>query len=158
LLAFAREKAPIVYGKILLAYDGSEEGRTALFECTDLASLIKADIYLVAVIPPLPAMAFSEGAAPGIPDMLGDETRHFEQLLEDGVRILRERGYDTKGRLSRGEPVVEICVAARELNVDLIVVGHRRAKSWAQRWWRGSIGATLLDQSPCSVLIAMSHL
>ena len=146
-----------MYKKILLAYDGSEEGRTALFECTDLAALSKADIHLVAVIPPLSPMVFSDVVAPDMPDVMGIDTKRFEQVLAEGVRILRERGYETVGKLAHGEPVNEICLVARDLKVDLVVVGHRRAKSWAQRWWRGSVGATLMDHAPCSVLIAMSH-
>ncbi len=147
-----------MYRKILLAYDGSEEGRTALFECTDVASLSKAEIYLIAVIPPLPPIALYEGVTPDLPEMLGEEAKRFEHVLAEGVQILRERGYESHGRLARGEPVEQICGVARELKADLIVVGHRRAKTWAQRWWRGSLGATLLDSAPCSVLIAMAHI
>lgn len=130
-MPIVNREVPAVYKKILLAYDGSEEGRTALLECTDIAALSKADIHLVAVIPPLSPMVFSDVVAPDMPDALGVDTQRFEQVLAEGVAILRERGYETVGRLARGEPVNEICVVARELNVDLVVVGHRRAKSWA---------------------------
>jgi nucleotide-binding universal stress UspA family protein len=146
-----------MYRKILLAYDGSEEGRTALLECSDLAALSKAEIHLVAVVPPPAPIMFSEAIAPDMAVMMSDDNRRFEDVLADGVRILRERGYETAGRLARGEPVAEICALARELDADLVVVGHRRAKTWAQRWWRGSVGSNLMDHSPCSVLIAMSH-
>ncbi|HMN81271.1 MAG TPA: universal stress protein [Burkholderiaceae bacterium] len=144
-----------MYKRILLAYDGSEEGRTALFECTDLARLAGADLHLVAVIPPLSPMVFSDVVAPDMPDVLGVDTQRFEQILKEGVQMLNERGLGTQGRLARGEPVHEICAAAKELKVELVVVGHKRARSWAQRWWRGSVGATLIDHSPCSVLVAM---
>lgn len=146
-----------MYRTILLAYDGSEEGRTALFECYDLAMASKASIHLVAVVPPPSPMVFSEVMAPDMPVLMGSDNQRFEEVLDEGVRILRERGYEARGTLARGEPVAEICAAAKELKADLVVVGHRRARSWAERWWRGSVGATLMDHSPCSVLIAMVH-
>jgi nucleotide-binding universal stress UspA family protein len=70
--------------------------------------------------------------------------------------MLRERGFSAQGHLARGEPVEQICEHAKRLKADLIIVGHRRPKGWAERWWRGSIGATLMDNAPCSVLIAMT--
>ena len=62
-----------------------------------------------------------------------------------GVRLGSERGGAERAR-----------AYAKRLNADLIIVGHRRPKGWAERWWRGSIGATLMDDAPCSVLIAMT--
>ena len=45
---------------------------------------------------------------------------------------------------------------ARDLSVDLIVVGHNQKTTFAARWWKGSVGASLLDHAPCSVLIALT--
>jgi nucleotide-binding universal stress UspA family protein len=42
------------------------------------------------------------------------------------------------------------------MSADLIVVGHNQNTSFAARWWKGSVGASLLDYSPCSILIALS--
>ena len=39
-------------------------------------------------------------------------------------------------------------------DIDLIIVGHQQEASWAARWWRGSVGKTLIDTAPCSTLIA----
>ena len=61
-----------------------------------------------------------------------------------------------EGQVAHGEPIDEICGRAKELKADLVCVGHRQASTWAQRWWRGSLGKTLIDNAPCSVLIAMS--
>ncbi|MSQ55454.1 MAG: universal stress protein, partial [Betaproteobacteria bacterium] len=44
----------------------------------------------------------------------------------------------------------------KELKVELVVVGHNQNTSFAARWWKGSVGASLIDYSPCSVLIALS--
>jgi nucleotide-binding universal stress UspA family protein len=52
--------------------------------------------------------------------------------------------------------VEEICRLAKSLGVDLIVIGHNQSTSFAARWWKGSVGASILDYSPCSLLIALS--
>src|SRR5438874_1208773 len=57
-----------------------------------------------------------------------------------------------------GQPVEEICRLAKSLGVDLIVVGHNQHTSFAARWWKGSVGASLLDYSPCSILVALSRM
>ena len=144
-----------MYRKILLAYDGSQSGRTALFECSYLADSGEADIHLIAVVQPVPAAVLYEVVISEVPDAT-DETEHHRKVLEQGVQMLRERGFAAQGHLARGEPVEQICEHAKRLKADLIIVGHRRPKGWAERWWRGSIGATLMDNAPCSVLIAMT--
>lgn len=144
-----------MYKKILLAYDGSQSGRTALLECSDLAASARAETHLIAVVQPVPAAVLYEVVISDVPDAT-DDTEHHRRVLEEGVKMLQDKGYAAEGHLARGEPVEQICEAARRLGADLIVVGHRRPKGWAERWWRGSIGATLMDSAPCSVLIAMT--
>ncbi len=143
-----------MYKTILLAYDGSEAGRTALLECSDLAAIAQSQVHLIAVVQPIPAAVLYEVVISEVPDA-ADETEHHRRVLEEGIAILRERGYPAQGHLARGEPVEQICEAARRLAAHLIIVGHRRPKGWAERWWKGSLGASLLDASPCSVLISM---
>ena len=45
-------------------------------------------------------------------------------------------------------------LTAREMNADLIVVGHRDQGTLA-RWLNGSVGASILHHPPCSVLVAV---
>ena len=40
-----------MYRKVLLAYDGSQSGRTALLECADINNFLHAEIHLLAVAP-----------------------------------------------------------------------------------------------------------
>jgi nucleotide-binding universal stress UspA family protein len=144
-----------MYKRILLAYDGSEAGRTALLECRDLVAMSRSEIHLIAVVQPIPAAVLYEVVISDVPDS-GEETEHQQRVLDEGVALLRERGFPAQGHLARGEPVEQITEAARRLQADLIIVGHRRPKGWADRWWRGSIGASLMDATHCSVLIAMN--
>ena len=143
------------YRKILLAYDGSQEGKRALLETGDLASFLQAETHLLAVATMPPSLFLTEGFVPE--ELLEEEKKRSQTVLDEGIRNLRERGFTAQGHLAVGEPVEEICRLAKSVGADLIVVGHNQKTSFAARWWKGSVGATLLDYAPCSILIALSR-
>ena len=120
-----------MFKRILLAYDGSESGRRALLECGEVANLTKGDIKLLAVTPSMPPVYVGEGFVP--PDTLDAEKERYRQVLDGGIAELEAKGFACQGQLSYGEPVDQIARVAREWNADLIVMGHRRAGSWAER-------------------------
>jgi nucleotide-binding universal stress UspA family protein len=102
-----------------------------------------------------PSLFLTEGFVPE--ELLEEEKKRTQTVLDEGIRTLRERGFNATGQLAVGEPVEEICRLAKSLHTDLIVVGHNQNHSFAARWWKGSVGASLLDYSPCSILIALSQ-
>ncbi len=142
------------YQKILLAYNGSKEGRRALFECAEFAEFHHAETYLLAVASMPPSLFLTEGFVPE--ELLEEEKKRTQVVLDEGIKTLTDKGFQATGHLAVGEPVEEICRLAKELQVDLIVLGHNQNTSFAARWWKGSVGASLLDYSPCSLLIALS--
>ena len=142
------------YRKILLAYNGSQEGKRALFECADLASFLQAETHLLAVASMPPSLFLTEGFVPE--ELLEEEKKRTQTVLDEGIRSLRDRGFNAMGHLAVGEPVEEICRLAKSLGADLVVLGHNQNTSFAARWWKGSVGASLLDYAPCSLLIARS--
>jgi nucleotide-binding universal stress UspA family protein len=142
------------YQKILLAYDGSVEGKRALLETADLASFLNAQACLLAVASMPPSLFLTEGFVPE--ELLEEEKKRTQAVLDEGIRTLRERGFNATGQIAVGEPVEEICRLAKSMGADLIVVGHNQKTSFAARWWKGSVGKTLVDYAPCSILIALS--
>ena len=142
------------YQKILLAYNGSQEGRRALFECAEFAEFHHAETHLLAVASMPPSLFLTEGFVPE--ELLEEEKKRTQIVLDEGIRTLTDKGFAAAGHLAVGEPVEEICRLARELQADLIVLGHNQNTSFAARWWKGSVGASLLDYSPCSLLISLS--
>ena len=142
------------YSKILLAYNGSAEGKRALLECADLAQFYGAGTHLLAVASMPPSLFLTEGFVPE--ELLEEEKKRTQQVLDEGIKTLTDRGFQATGHLAVGEPVEEICRLAKEIGVDLIVVGHNQNTSFAARWWKGSVGASLIDYAPCSLLIALS--
>jgi nucleotide-binding universal stress UspA family protein len=143
------------YRKILLAYNGSAEGKRALLECAELANFLGAETHLLAVASMPPSLFLTEGFVPE--ELLEEEKKRTQTVLDEGIATLKQKGFNALGHLAVGEPVEEICRLARELSVDLVVVGHNQTTSFAARWWKGSVGASLLDYSPCSILIALSR-
>jgi nucleotide-binding universal stress UspA family protein len=143
-----------VFQKILLAYNGSAEGRCALLACTEIAAFSNSEMHLLAVAIHPTNMYVADGMVLNI--AFDDEKDRMRDILAEGVEEFRRRGFTAHGHLSMGEPVDEICRVATELQADLIVVGHGRPASFASRWWKGSIGKTLIDHAPCSVYIALT--
>jgi nucleotide-binding universal stress UspA family protein len=142
-----------MFQRILLAYNGSREGKTALLSCAEVASFTKADTHLLAVAGMPSSMFLTEGFLPE--ELMEDEKKRAQEVLDEGAKQLRERNFQITPHLAVGEPVEEICRLAAELRADLIIVGHEQKASWATRWWRGSVGKSLLDCAPCSVLISI---
>jgi len=142
------------YSKILLAYNGSQEGKRALLECADLAGFLGAETHLLAVASMPPSLFLTEGFVPE--ELLEEEKKRTQAVLDEGIRTLHDRGFNAIGHLAVGEPVEEICRLAKSLGVHLIVLGHNQNTSFAARWWKGSVGASVLDYSPCSLLVALS--
>ena len=147
-------KAPNMYKKLLLAYNGSVAGQKALIESRELAQWGQAELHLVAVMP----MALNAVVAEGIVFSTEQEAAHrkgFEQVLAQGLSALAEQGFAATGELLLGDPVHEICACAKRIGADLIVVGHEHKNSWVQRWWHASISPSLIEEAPCSVLVSI---
>jgi len=145
-----------MYKRILLAYDGSETGQDALLQSREMADWGKAEIFLVAVMPPPAAFIGGEG---GVYDagLEEEERREFQSILDDGVKRLAESGHRVSGELLVGEAVTEIAERAKKIGADLIVLGHKHLEGWAKRWWRGSTAKALIEHAPCSVLVVITR-
>jgi nucleotide-binding universal stress UspA family protein len=142
-----------MFEKILMAYNGSRDGKEALLQCCEIASFTKSETHLLAVAGMPSSMFLTEGFLPE--ELLEEEKKRAQEVLEEGVAQLKDRGYAVTGHLAVGEPVEEICRLASEIGAGLIVVGHERRG--IARWWHGSVGKTLLDHAPCSVFIALTR-
>ena len=139
----------MAYRTILLAYDGSNDGRSVLVQGADLARSCQAKAHLLAVVSPKAGHAFATSLSNTDPM---EQTLFFRNTVEDGVRFFRKRGIDVEGHTARGEPVEEIARLAKEVHADLVVVGHRPHGALA-RWWSTPTCVSLLDAVHCGVLV-----
>jgi nucleotide-binding universal stress UspA family protein len=145
-----------MYQRILLAYDGTAAGQQALLDCKEIAQWSRAEMHLIAVMPSPVSSVAIEGWVYD-PEVAAAERAQYQQVLDQGVQRLSEAGLSARGVLATGHSVDEIVRHARQVKVDLIVVGHKHLDSWAQRWWRGSVSQALIEHAPCSVLVVITH-
>jgi nucleotide-binding universal stress UspA family protein len=138
-----------MYKRVLLAYDGSVEGRTALREGALLARQCGAEVFLLSIVADPNAVLLAAAAQVGAYLPIEDD---FTEVLNEGVARLKQLGFDPVAKLVRGEPAEEIGNFAKQVGADLIVVGHRRQSAF-DRWWSGPKGAYLLDYTDCSLLV-----
>lgn len=145
-----------MYKRILLAYDGSETGQKALLDCRDIAQWSGASLTLIAVTPLQRQVVAAEGVIYE-KSVIEEDRAKYRGILNDGLRRLMESGHEAQGEVLYGETVDEIASYARQLEADLIVVGHKHLEGWAARWWRGSVSKSLIAQAPCSVLVVITR-
>jgi nucleotide-binding universal stress UspA family protein len=144
----------MLFEKILLAYNGTAEGRAALLASEKLAEFADRQIHLLAVASMPSSMFLTEGFVPE--ELIETEKARMQAVLDEGLATLHASGLSAAGHLAVGEPVEEMSRLARELGCDLIVVGHRQSGGWA-RWWQGAVSRNLVDHAPCSVLITITR-
>lgn len=149
-----------MYSKILVAYNGTPESKSALHECIRFAPDPSAEIHLLGVTDQIPNVLIGEyGAAVilNIEEEMIAKKQRMQDELSAGRAILEEAGFKVINHLEVGDPVTVISELADKLGVDLVIVGHSRQQSWAMRWWRGSTNALLIEKIRCSLLIATTQ-
>lgn len=137
-----------MYRTILLAYDGTREGRLALREGAMLAKAFQSHIVLLAVVEhTFMPVAIDVGVA-YVPN---DQSDEYQKILDEGSARLEKLGLSHKATLRKGDPATCIADVARETGADLVVVGHHKAGRLA-RWLQESLSASLIETLSCSVL------
>lgn len=145
-----------MYKRVLLAYDGSESGQKALLNCREIAAWSHSELFLVAIMPS-PINLSVDGVFYDGGTGLEADKRRYQEILAEGLRQLSEGGRTVTGEVLVGDSVEQISKYAKQIDADLIVVGHRHLDSWTQRWWRGSSTRALIEYAPCSVLVVITH-
>ncbi|OIQ92182.1 universal stress protein family protein [mine drainage metagenome] len=140
-----------MYRKILLAYDDSTFSAAVLRQGAELASLCQAELHLLSIVVTTGVMAIAEAVGPE--DVWGLEQQNLQRVVAAAAQDLHNQGLTVIACIRYGDPAVEIAAYAREVNADLVVLGHT-SKGMLTRWFQGSVGAKLLDHLPCSLLVA----
>lgn len=143
-----------MYKKVLLAYDGSIEGRLALREGAKLAQLCRADVFLLAVVELSSGSVAMEG---GFVLPVKDQISNYKDILAEGVARLKSMGFSPTARLGMGDAGEVITDVAHEIDANLVVVGHRSQGRLA-RWLFGSTDNYLINHLQCSVLVAQTEI
>jgi nucleotide-binding universal stress UspA family protein len=144
--------------RILLAVDGSEPADRAAALIASVPPVEDARLWIVGVAPSRGEVFGSAWGAPLPPDP--DDIERpvidaFHAAVERAAGEIRDTRSDVaiETIVVRGRPASVIVERARELEVDLIVVGHRGRGTWSSRLL-GSVSAEVVDHAPCPVLVA----
>lgn len=141
-----------MYRKILVAYNGTPESRSALDELVRFAPDPSAEVHLAGVVHYPSAYLLAGEYVPEV--ALADERDHMEVDLKDAHALLAGKGLNVIDHLVVGEPGDVLAKLVTELGIELLILGHPRTRSFALRWWRGSVDAVLIERVRCSILIA----
>src|SRR3979411_2711771 len=123
-----------MYKKVLLAYDGSVEGRRALREGAKLAQLCRSEVFLLAVVEVSSIMTPEAGLT--LPLEL--QTEDYKAIPAEGAERLKSVGFSPTSRLEVGDAGQKIAEVAEEIGAQLVVGGHRPHGPPAR--WFGSMG------------------
>src|ERR1700722_7831116 len=143
-----------MYKKVLLAYDGSIEGRLALREGAKLAQLCRAEVFLLAVVELSSGSVVMEG---GFVLPVDDQISNYKNILAEGVERLKAMGFSPTARLGMGDAGREIAGVAEEIGANLAVIGHRPDGPLG-RWLFSSVGTYLVKHLNCSILVAQTEI
>jgi nucleotide-binding universal stress UspA family protein len=142
-----------MYERIVLAYEGSEFSAGALQQSAELARLCAGQLHVLGIAVTTGGMAIAESVGPD--DIWSRGQHEIEQVIEGVVRKLRDQHLTAIACVRSGDPASQIVRYAQEIEADLVVLGHTH-KGLLARLMQGSVGAKLLNQLPCNLLVARS--
>jgi nucleotide-binding universal stress UspA family protein len=139
---------------ILLATDGSDEGKLATQAAAELSRDTGSEVHLVYVLPS-PAQLIGHHLYPDDvrESLIGGAERDAETFLkEQAERVGSGGGKVAETHLRSGDPDKEILRTAESLGVGLIVVGSRGLGA-VSRALMGSVSDSVVKHAHCPVLV-----
>jgi len=135
--------------KILLAYDGSSSSHDAAEKAAEIAKRFDAEVTVLTVGGPL----FGGAAADAPIQRMGE--LDYEKVADEGVALLVQKQVRTHKIFRWVDPADQILNEAQAGGYDMIIMGHRSAKTSIQRGagLLGSVAIKVINNAPCSVLV-----
>ena len=142
---------------ILLAIDGSEEGKLAAQAATELSKNSGSEVHVVYVLPAAAQLIghhlYSEEIRESV---IAGAQRDAETFLKDQAdQIQTNGGKVAETHFRTGDPDKEILRAAESLGVGMIVIGSRGLGA-ISRALMGSVSDSVVKHAHCPVLV-MRH-
>ncbi len=140
-----------MFQKIVVAYEGSGASEVALRRGAELARACHAELHLLGIVVTSGGLLLDPAYVPV--ELVEAERRLLLDTLEDIARVFGHDGITTRTCIRDGAPEAEIATYIKEIAADLAVIGHSH-KGLLARWFNGSVGAHLLEDLQCSLLVA----
>ncbi len=139
---------------ILLATDGSDEGKLATQAASELSTETGSQVHVVYVLPS-PAQLIGHHLYPDDvrESLIGGAERDAETFLkQQAEKVGSDGGKVAETHLRSGDPDKEILRAAEALGVGLIVIGSRGLGA-VSRALMGSVSDSVVRHAHCPVLV-----
>ena len=139
---------------ILLATDGSEEGKHATQAAIELSRDTNSELHVVYVLPTPAQLIGHHLYSDEIREtLIGGAEREAERFLkEQAERIESDGGKVAETHLRSGDPDKEILRTAESLGVGLIVIGSRGLGA-VSRALMGSVSDSVVRHAHCPVFV-----
>jgi nucleotide-binding universal stress UspA family protein len=155
-----------MYEHILVALDSSVMSRDVVKQAIALASAVNAKLSLLHVLssdevmsptmPLIPVPEYYPSLSVTTLELYQEEWKRFQSksaaLLEDYKTQATSAGLSTECYQRTGRPGQTICEVAKDLKVDLIMVG-RRGHSVFDEMLVGSVSSYVIHHAPTAVLV-----
>ena len=140
------------YQRILVGFDGSENGMRALTRGISLTKQSGGELRIVVVADIVRAAAYA--SATGFYQRFNDQSKeNAENLASEALEIAKREGVATVySSDEEGQPADMILTLAREYKSDLIVVGRRGIRGLT-RFLMGSVSQGVIGNAKCDVLV-----
>jgi nucleotide-binding universal stress UspA family protein len=141
--------------RILLFYDGTDEAKSALLRCAELAAALAAPVDVVTVVDFVDANALCAG-------MLSDAAvAQMEQqarcTLNDALDELGLNGVVARGHVAFGQVVDAISQTIKMVRSDVIVVGHRTQTRLARLYRGRPLHVDLIERLKGSMIVTVTR-
>jgi nucleotide-binding universal stress UspA family protein len=146
-----RERFPVRVNTILVPTDLTKESDRAIESGVVLAKLFGARLTLLHVYQD-PCYTVEYMLGPHAQDPALQDKIYFENTLKTIARGVQKRYPHCDVALRDGVPCEEIVRAAKELDVDLIIISTHHY-NWLIRLAFGCDGEQILREAPCPLLI-----
>ena len=150
--------APPPSGKTVLApVDTTELSQGALETATALARACGAPLKLLMVVPTLGTLSGVENPTRILlptttQAVLAFEKSDAEELLRKSLDRVQAQGVSASAEVRRGDPAEAIVAAARQLDVDFVVMGTH-GKAGMDAFWSGSVAPKVSDRTHLPLLL-----
>jgi nucleotide-binding universal stress UspA family protein len=136
---------------LLCPTDFSEPSRKALKVAIELASHFAAGLFLVHVVPVLPALPNDPNYVFKVPEYERLLHADADEKLRDMAKEPMTRGTTVRTIVGHGDAATEIVRIAEKENTDLIVIATHGMTGWRHAMF-GSIAEKVVRLAKCPVL------
>lgn len=141
-----------MYGRVVVAVDGSETAEAVLPAVESLAGALGAELVLLRVVPPISAVEAMAAAGVVAPEVFFMRALEAKRYLTDLAARAGGRGLRVRTALRHGSPAPEIVAAAIGEQADLIAMATHGRRGF-ERLVLGSVAEAVLRTAPMPVLL-----